>query len=167
MNPSSPLGALTFSGAGRSLRCVPGPSQCAKASGVWKIWKIWKTRWTKKNTIPWFPKGLGHWRLGVKIWGIKATSASVGFLGRFTRRYPTIYWVFCHAKQGAITTNHHPNMKNIYLVGGIPTPPKKMNQLGWLFPIWKKNVPSHQPDTARLPSIWSSIFPCKSRQIAR
>ena len=38
-----------------------------------------------------------------------------------------------------------------------------------LFPIYGKikNVPNHQPDTAKLPSIWSNIFPRKSRQIAR
>ena len=37
---------------------------------------------------------------------------------------------------------------NIYLFGGIPTPLKNINQLGWLFPIYgtnKKNVPNHQP----------------------
>ena len=43
------------------------------------------------------------------------------------------------------------------LVGGVPTPLKNMSQLGWIFPIYGKNVPNHQPEKTLLSKWGRSI----------
>ena len=140
MAASSPLGALTFSGAGRSLRCVPGPSQCAKASGVWKIWKIWKTRWTKKKTKH-------HAMVSQRIGPLKAWGKNLRYQGHFCIRWfsgeiyqeiPNILLGFLSRKTRGY---HHqsPSQYEEYIPGWWYTYPSEKNEsVGMVIPCYSQ-----------------------------
>ena len=92
-----------------------------------------------------------HAMVSQRIGPLKAWGKNLRYQGHFCIRWFSgeIYPEIPNSLLGFLSRKTRGYMKNIYLVGGIPTPPKKMNQLGWLFHvipnIWKNKKCSKPP----------------------
>ena len=128
--------AMTYLSGGFSLMLHDQRLSLSFSRGITKLW------WAKTSLKPPGPPG-----------STSATPANTGAqkhaAGSPERSSGTDRW---NPQRGA-KDRKVPRLKIVYiddyrcLVGGIPTPLKNINQLGWLFPIYGKikNVPNHQP----------------------